>query len=135
MVMAYPSSFVFKDHHVPAAFVPSAHIFYGERILDLDDDIPKWAGHKNMSEQLPHAPKESRDRTMAKGQRHKAGGGVEFDSRGVGNNGHLADREILTARAEVDTLAPKVAACLPLSSKGEPIASDVVYASQVKWDG
>ena len=45
MVMAYPSSFVFKDHHVPAAFAPSAHIFYGERVLDLDDDIPKVSLH------------------------------------------------------------------------------------------
>lgn len=41
MVMAYPSSFVFKDNHVPAVFAPTAHIFYGERVMDLDDDIPK----------------------------------------------------------------------------------------------
>lgn len=38
---SYPSSFVFKDNHVPAAFAPTAHIFYGERVMDLDDDIPK----------------------------------------------------------------------------------------------
>lgn len=38
---SYPSSFVFKDHVVPAVFAPSAHIFYGERVMDLDDDIPK----------------------------------------------------------------------------------------------
>ncbi|GAC95707.1 hypothetical protein PHSY_003283 [Pseudozyma hubeiensis SY62] len=69
--MAYPSSFVFKDHVVPPAFAPTAHIFYGERVMDLDDDIPKWAGHKNSSEQLPHAPKDSTDRTMGKGKRHK----------------------------------------------------------------
>ncbi|SJX62147.1 uncharacterized protein SRS1_12995 [Sporisorium reilianum f. sp. reilianum] len=72
MVMAYPSSFVFKDNHVPAVFAPTAHIFYAERVLDLDDDIPKWAGHKNTSEQLPHAPKDATDRTMGKGKRHKA---------------------------------------------------------------
>ncbi|CDU25619.1 uncharacterized protein SPSC_05790 [Sporisorium scitamineum] len=72
MVMAYPSSFVFKDNHVPAVFAPTAHIFYGERVMDLDDDIPKWAGHKNASEQLPHAPKDETDRTMGKGKRHKA---------------------------------------------------------------
>lgn len=32
----------------------------------------QWAGHKNSSEQLPHAPKEETDRTMGKGKRHKA---------------------------------------------------------------
>lgn len=41
MVMAYPSSFNFEGGHVPDAFAPSAHIFYGERVMDLDDDIPK----------------------------------------------------------------------------------------------
>ncbi|KAJ1020786.1 hypothetical protein NDA16_004176 [Ustilago loliicola] len=72
MVMAYPSSFVFENNHVPDVFAPTAHIFYSERVMDLDDDIPKWAGHKNSSEQLPHAPSEETDRTMGKGKRHKA---------------------------------------------------------------
>jgi hypothetical protein len=39
MIMAYPSSFAFKDDHVPAAFAPSCHIFYGERSMDLRDDV------------------------------------------------------------------------------------------------
>ena len=26
---------------MPAVFAPTAHIFYGERVMDLDDDIPK----------------------------------------------------------------------------------------------
>lgn len=72
MVMAYPSSFEFKDRHVPEAFAPSAHIFYGERVIDIDDDVPKWKGHKNTSEQMDHAPNEATDRTMGKGKRHKA---------------------------------------------------------------
>jgi hypothetical protein len=24
------------------AWAPSAHIFYGERVRDFDDDVPKW---------------------------------------------------------------------------------------------
>ncbi|CAO1614370.1 unnamed protein product [Jaminaea pallidilutea] len=54
MVMAYPSSFQFKDGHVPPAFAPSAHIFYGESIVEVDDGVPKWSGHKDHSEILPH---------------------------------------------------------------------------------
>lgn len=38
--MAYPSSFQFKDGHVPPAFAPSAHIFYGESIVEVDDGVP-----------------------------------------------------------------------------------------------
>lgn len=41
MVMAYPSSFGFEENKVPAAFAPTAHIFYSERVMDLDDDVPK----------------------------------------------------------------------------------------------
>lgn len=64
--MAYPSSFVFHENvredgnkgkrHgsiPPLKFKPSAHIFYSHRIMDVQDGIPKWAGHKNASEKLP----------------------------------------------------------------------------------
>lgn len=44
MVMAYPSSFNFKDGHVPKSFAPSAHIFYANRVMDVDDGVPKWSG-------------------------------------------------------------------------------------------
>lgn len=67
----YPSSFKFKDNHVPAAFAPSAHIFYGERVLELDDDVPKWSGHKDKSELMPHAPKD-KEHTIGKGKKHKS---------------------------------------------------------------
>ncbi|KAJ1572024.1 hypothetical protein NDA11_002144 [Ustilago hordei] len=72
MVMAYPSSFGFEENEVPAAFAPTAHIFYSERVMDLDDDVPKWAGHKNASEQLPHTPQQDSERTMGKGKRPKS---------------------------------------------------------------
>lgn len=41
MVMAYPPTFGFKDQKVPDAFAPSCHIFYGERVINLDDGVPK----------------------------------------------------------------------------------------------
>ncbi|KAI0346557.1 hypothetical protein BDW22DRAFT_1322973 [Trametopsis cervina] len=51
-VLAYPGAFKFKDKKVPADFQPTAHIFYSERVMDVPDGIPKWAGHKGQSELL-----------------------------------------------------------------------------------
>jgi hypothetical protein len=32
---------------VPAAFEPTCHIFYGSRVIDVNDDRPKFFGHKD----------------------------------------------------------------------------------------
>ncbi|PWN17787.1 hypothetical protein BCV69DRAFT_253768 [Microstroma glucosiphilum] len=55
MLMAYPSSFNFPDGNVPPSFSPSCHIFYKEAIIEIDDGVPKWSGHKDTSELMPHA--------------------------------------------------------------------------------
>ena len=34
---------------VPPAFSPSCHIFYGARVIDVDDGKPKYLGHKGGS--------------------------------------------------------------------------------------
>jgi hypothetical protein len=34
---------------VPTKFKPTCHIFYGMRVIDINDDLPKWSGHKNQS--------------------------------------------------------------------------------------
>ena len=34
---------------VPAAFQPTCHIFYGMRVMDVNDDLPKYRGHKGNS--------------------------------------------------------------------------------------
>ncbi|KAJ3569203.1 hypothetical protein NP233_g5204 [Leucocoprinus birnbaumii] len=31
---------------------PTLHMFYGTRLLDANDDLPKWAGYDNESERL-----------------------------------------------------------------------------------
>lgn len=49
MWLAFPSLFDFGHDAVPEAFKPTCHIFYGMRVVDLRDDLPKWAGHKNHS--------------------------------------------------------------------------------------
>jgi hypothetical protein len=53
MWLAFPSLFDFGvPPQVPRAFRPSCHIFYGMRVMDVADDLPKWSGHKNRSELL-----------------------------------------------------------------------------------
>ncbi|MCP4896627.1 MAG: GFA family protein [bacterium] len=34
---------------VPPAFKPTCHIFYGARIIDMHDSLPKYLGHKGSS--------------------------------------------------------------------------------------
>ncbi len=50
MWLAFPSLFNFGGaSKVPAKFKPTCHIFYGVRVIDINDDLPKWSGHKNHS--------------------------------------------------------------------------------------
>ncbi len=47
MWLAFPSLFNFSE--VPEKFKPTCHIFYGMRVIDINDELPKWSGHKNHS--------------------------------------------------------------------------------------
>ncbi len=50
MWLAFPTLFDFgTPPRVPDAFRPSCHIFYGMRVADVLDDLPKWSGHKGRS--------------------------------------------------------------------------------------
>lgn len=53
MWLAFPSLFDFGHaSRVPAAFKPTCHIFYRLRVIDINDDLPKWSGHKHHSDRL-----------------------------------------------------------------------------------
>lgn len=52
MWLAFPTLFDFGHTEVPDSFKPTCHIFYGTRVVDLSDDLPKWSGHKNHSTRL-----------------------------------------------------------------------------------
>ena len=50
MWLAFPTLFDFgTPPQVPDAFRPSCHIFYATRVMDVDDGLPKWSGHKDES--------------------------------------------------------------------------------------
>lgn len=50
MWLAFPTLFNFGEPpRVPEAFRPTCHIFYGMRVIDVVDGLPKWSGHKEQS--------------------------------------------------------------------------------------
>lgn len=50
MWLAFPTLFDFGHGvQVPESFKPTCHIFYNSRVVDLQDDLPKWSGHKKYS--------------------------------------------------------------------------------------
>jgi hypothetical protein len=50
MFMAFGPLFDFGfPPRVPPAFVPTCHIFYGARVIDVEDGRPKFLGHKGGS--------------------------------------------------------------------------------------
>ena len=50
MWLAFPALFDFgTPARVPESFRPSCHIFYGMRVFDVIDGLPKWSGHKDQS--------------------------------------------------------------------------------------
>ena len=53
MWLAFPPLFDFGfPPKVPKVFLPTCHIFYGSRVMDIRDDLPKWSGHKNTSTRM-----------------------------------------------------------------------------------
>ena len=50
MWLAFPPLFDFGNPRtVPDSFRPTCHIFYGSRVIDVADSLPKWSGHKDAS--------------------------------------------------------------------------------------
>ncbi len=53
MWLAFPTLFDFgQDTGTPDSFKPTCHLFYGQRVNDISDNLPKWSGHKNHSARL-----------------------------------------------------------------------------------
>jgi hypothetical protein len=53
MWLAFPSLFDFgAPPKVPETFKPTCHIFYAARVFDMDDRLPKWSGHREISARL-----------------------------------------------------------------------------------
>ena len=50
MWLAFPTLFDFgAPPDVPSAFRPRCHIFYEQRVIEVNDGLPKWSAHKDRS--------------------------------------------------------------------------------------
>lgn len=53
MWLGFPPLFDFGvPPRVPETFKPTCHIFYAARVLDMNDGLPKWAGHSGKSARI-----------------------------------------------------------------------------------
>lgn len=44
MILLFPSLIHLKDDKAKANFKPRLHMFYGQRVMDIPDGLPKWDG-------------------------------------------------------------------------------------------
>lgn len=47
MFLAFPSLFKFNNNIIPEKFKSTCHIFYKNRSIDVNDNLPKFDEHKN----------------------------------------------------------------------------------------
>jgi hypothetical protein len=52
MMLLFPTVFNFDRNRIPESFKPTCHIFYGQRVVDVRDGVPKFDGHKDQSKIL-----------------------------------------------------------------------------------
>ncbi|PNS16537.1 hypothetical protein CAC42_271 [Sphaceloma murrayae] len=58
MILLFPTLIHFKTEQEKANFKPQMHMFYGERVVDIPDGLPKWSGLNNESDLLEDSPPE-----------------------------------------------------------------------------
>jgi len=58
MILLFPSLINFKSKEEQLLFKPRCHMFYGQRVIDIPDGLPKWTGINNESELIEDSPPE-----------------------------------------------------------------------------
>lgn len=44
MILLFPTLVHFKSDEDKKKFKPRCHMFYGQRVVDIPDGLPKWSG-------------------------------------------------------------------------------------------
>jgi len=58
MILLFPSLIHFKSQEEKDKFKARCHMFYGQRVVDIPDGLPKWTGLKDDSELIEDSPEE-----------------------------------------------------------------------------
>ena len=56
MILLFPSLVHLKTEQDRHHFKPRCHMFYGQRVMDIPDGLPKWAGLSQDSELIEDSP-------------------------------------------------------------------------------
>ncbi|KAH7388885.1 Mss4-like protein [Cadophora sp. MPI-SDFR-AT-0126] len=59
MILLFPSLINFKDGEERKKFLPECHMFYENRVVDINDGLPKWSGMQGKSELIGDSPVEA----------------------------------------------------------------------------
>ncbi|EPE33858.1 Mss4-like protein [Glarea lozoyensis ATCC 20868] len=59
MILLFPSLIKFKDKKEKHNFDPTCHMFYGKRLYDFPDGLPKWSGLSGDSDLIEDSPPEA----------------------------------------------------------------------------
>lgn len=78
MILLFPSLIHLKTDEDRAFFKPRCHMFYGQRVMDIPDGLPKWSGLSDESELIEDSPPEKvreveRKREEERGERFEKG--------------------------------------------------------------
>lgn len=80
MILLFPTLINFASKEQRDKFKPKMHMFYGERVMDIPDGLPKWTGLNNDSDLIEDSPPElvrKRKQEQAKEKNKKAKKGDE----------------------------------------------------------
>ncbi|RMY05285.1 hypothetical protein D0868_06490 [Hortaea werneckii] len=58
MILLFPSLIDLKSDEDKANFKPRCHMFYGQRVMDVPDGLPKWTGLNQDSDLIEDSPPE-----------------------------------------------------------------------------
>jgi len=58
MILLFPSLIHFKNDEEKLNFKPRCHMFYGQRVIDIPDGLPKWTGLDETSNLMEDSPPE-----------------------------------------------------------------------------
>jgi len=58
MILLFPSLIHLKSDEDKRKFAPKCHMFYGQRVIDIPDGLPKWDGINNDSNLIEDSPAE-----------------------------------------------------------------------------
>ncbi|KXS96734.1 hypothetical protein AC578_9014 [Pseudocercospora eumusae] len=56
MILLFPSLIHFKSEEDKKNFKPRLHMFYGQRVMDIPDGLPKWTGLNEDSDLIEDSP-------------------------------------------------------------------------------